>query len=151
MQKVGSNGSDGPDMFQITWICIGLSIDVTPSKKLSKNNLGLFEVIRSRSHLYTLQLPNTMKAVHPVFHVSHLEPFMPNTIPNQIQSPPPVIIDSKPKFEISKILDSNINKHCRACKLLYLVWWEGIDNEISWILAPELKHPSDLIADFHSS
>src|SRR3979490_1594221 len=38
-----------------------------------------------------------MKAVHPVFHVSMLEPTSPNTIPNCTQPPPPaVIIDGEP-------------------------------------------------------
>jgi len=118
--------------------------------------LGLFKIIaRPRTHSYTLRLPDTMKVVHLVFHVSQLEPFIPNTIPNRIQPPPPpVVIDSKPKFEISEILDSKINKRCRACKLLYLVWWEGYkgtDEETSWILASELRHTLDLVVDFHSS
>jgi len=96
-----------------------------------------------------------MKAIHPAFHVSQLEPFTPNTIPNRIQPPPlPVIIDGEPEFEISKILDSKIDKCCRACKLLYLVCWEGYegtDEETSWILASELRHALDLLADFHAS
>ena len=96
---------------------------IRASKKLSEKNLGPFEVIpQPGTHSYTLQLPNTMKAVHSVFHVSQLEPFIPNTIPNWIQPPlPAVVIDGEPKFKILEILDSKIDKHCRACKLLYLV------------------------------
>ena len=29
MQEIGSDGSDGSEMCWITWICIGLSMDVT--------------------------------------------------------------------------------------------------------------------------
>jgi hypothetical protein len=127
-----------------------------PSKKLSEKNLGPFEVIaRVGSHSYTLRLPDSMRAVHPVFHVSQLEPSTPNTIPNRVQPPPPpVIIDGEPEFEISEILDSKIDKRRRTCKLLYLVRWEGYegtDEETSWMLASELAHAQDLVSDFHSA
>ena len=95
-----------------------------------------------------------MKAVHPVFHVSQLEPAIPNTIPNRVQPPPPPVeIEGEPEYEIAEILDSKIDRrHCN-CKLLYLVCWlsyEGTDEETSWLLATELGHASDLISDFHS-
>ena len=94
-----------------------------------------------------------MQAVHPVFHVSMLEPASPNTIPNRIQ-PPPVIVDGEPEFEISEVLDSKIDNRWKACKLLYLIQWtgyEGTDEETSWILATELDHASKLVQDFHKS
>src|SRR3979490_3571484 len=67
-----------------------------PTKKLAEKYLGPFQVIaRAGSHSYTLRLPNTMRAVHLVFHVSMLEPATPNTILNRVQSPPlPVEINS---------------------------------------------------------
>jgi hypothetical protein len=81
-----------------------------------------------------------------------LEPAPPNTIPNRIQSPPPLVeIDGEPEFEISEILDSKLDNR-RQCKLLYLVKWagyEGTDEETSWILATELGHASEIVADFH--
>ena len=84
-----------------------------------------------------------------------LEPATPNTIPNRIQPPPPPIkIDREPEFEISEILDSKIDNRRHACKLLYLVRWagyEGTDEETSWILASELGHASEVVADFHSA
>jgi hypothetical protein len=49
-----------------------------------------------------------------------LEPSTPNSVPNRIQPPPPVIIGEEPEYEISEILDSKLDKR-RACKLLYLV------------------------------
>src|ERR1700731_2209576 len=82
-----------------------------------------------------------------------LEPITPNTIPNHIVPPPPLVeINGDFKHKISKVLDSKIDK-CRICKLLYLVQWtgyEGTDEETSWLLATELEHASDLVADFHS-
>ena len=96
-----------------------------------------------------------MRVVHPVFHVSQLEPATPNAIPNRIQPPPPpVVIDGEPEFEISEILDSKIDHRRRLCKLLYLVRWlgyEGTDEETSWILASELEHASELVGEFHGA
>ena len=95
-----------------------------------------------------------MKAVHPVFHVSQLELSTPNTIPNGIQPPPPPVeVDNDNEYEIAEILDSKLDQR-RKCKLLYLVQWagyEGTDQEMDWLVATELTHASELVADFHSA
>jgi hypothetical protein len=127
-----------------------------PSQKLAEKNLGPFEIITQvGSHSFTLRLLDSMWAVHPVFHMSMLEPATPNTIPSRIQPPPPpVVIDREPEFEIAEILDSKIDNRRRACKLLYLVCWsgyEGTDEETSWVLAMELGNASEVIVDFHSA
>ena len=126
-----------------------------PSQKLAEKNLGPFEIIaRPGSHSRTLRLPQGMKAVHPVFHVSQLEPAIPNTILNCVQPPPlPIEIEGEPEYKIAEILDSKINWCHHNCKLLYLVRWlgyEGMDEETSWLLATELGHASNLVSDFHS-
>ena len=94
-----------------------------PSKKLLEKNLSPYPIIAQVGSLsFTLCLPDAMCAIHPFFHVSQLEPAIPNTIPNQTQlPPPPVEVDGEPEFEISKILNSKINHRCKTCKLLYLV------------------------------
>ena len=83
-----------------------------PSKKLSEKNLGPFTVIaQAGSRSFTLQLPDSMKSVHPVFHVSQLEPAVPNVIPNRVQTPPPPVkVDGEPEYEISEILDSKVDR-----------------------------------------
>ena len=82
-----------------------------------------------------------------------LESAVSDLIPNRHQTPPPpVIVDGKPEYEISEILDSKLDNRRRACKLLYLVRWsgyEGTDEETSWLLATELDHASELLSDFH--
>src|SRR5258708_23385880 len=46
-----------------------------PSKKLSEKNLGLYDVIgKLGTHSITLHLPCQFCSIHPVFHVSQLEP-----------------------------------------------------------------------------
>jgi len=82
-----------------------------PSKKLSEKNLGPYTIIVQVGFLsFMLRLPDSMHAVHPIFHISQLELAIPNTIPDQIQPPlPPVEVDGEPEFEISEILDSKVD------------------------------------------
>src|SRR5467141_471993 len=124
------------------------------SKKLSDKFLGPYAILaRPGTHSVTLRLPDSLRPVHPVFHISVLGPATPNPIPDRIQPPPPPItVDDEPEFEISEILDTKIDNRRRACKLLYLVRWtgyEGTDEETSWILVSELRHASELVSDFH--
>ena len=83
-----------------------------PSKKLSKKYLGPYEIISQPGTLsFTLRLPESMRSVHLVFHVSMLEPATSNTFSKRIQlAPAPVIIDREPKYEISRIVDSKIDR-----------------------------------------
>ena len=54
-----------------------------PSKKLADKFLGPYEVIaQPGTHSVTLHLPDSLRAVHPVFHVSMLEPATLNAIPD---------------------------------------------------------------------
>ena len=95
-----------------------------------------------------------MRAIHPVFHVSMLEPSTPNLFPAQEAIPePPVILDGEPEYETSEILDSKIDKR-RKCRLQYLVRWagyEGTDEETSWLPASELGHALEVVSDFHQA
>ena len=79
-----------------------------PSHKLSDKFLGPFKILsKARTHSFTLQLPNTFRGVHPVFHVSMLEPAFLNEILNHVQSlPQPVDIEGKLEYKISEIIDS---------------------------------------------
>ena len=84
-----------------------------PSHKLSEKFLGPFEILaKAGSHSYTLQLPKTIHGVHPIFHVSMLEPATPNKILNCVQSlPPPVDIQGDLEYEIAEVADSKIDQH----------------------------------------
>ena len=117
-------------------------------KKLSKKYLGLYEIIAQPSpQSFTLHLLDTMRAVHPMFHISMLKPSTPNTF-HQRSKPLPasVIIDEEPEYKISKI------DHQRACKLLYKVIWLGYkdtDNDSKWLPVTELEHTKELVNNFH--
>ena len=93
-----------------------------------------------------------MNHIHPVFHVSQLEPAIENTIPNRVQSPPPPIeVEGEEEYKIAKILDSKIDRRRRTCPLIYYIRWrgyEGTPEEFSWVLATEM-HVDELLDDFH--
>jgi hypothetical protein len=83
-----------------------------PSKKLSKKYLGPYDIIACPGmHSFMLCLPNSMRSVHPVFHVSMLEPTTPNSFPDHSDPlPAPVVVDGELEYEISHIVDSK-NDH----------------------------------------
>ena len=83
-----------------------------PSKKLSEKNLGPYPIITQVGSLsFTIRLPDSMRAVHPVFHVSQLEPATLNVIPNRVQPlPPPIEVDGEPEYEITEILEMNCER-----------------------------------------
>src|SRR5512146_1621162 len=70
-----------------------------------------------------------MGKIHPVFHVSLLEPYHANDIPGR-RSPttPPVDIESN-TYVVDRVLDSKI----RNRSVVYLVSWEGYGpDESTW-------------------
>ena len=91
-----------------------------PSKKLSEKNLGPYFIIAQvGSLLFTIRLPDSMCAVHPVFHVSQLEPTTPNVIPNHVQPPPPPIeVDGEPESKITEITRARGRPHRRFSQSL---------------------------------
>ncbi|CAA7267179.1 unnamed protein product [Cyclocybe aegerita] len=126
-----------------------------PSKKLAEKFLGPYEIIAQvGSHSFTLRLPQSMRLVHPVFHVSMLEPFKPSTIPSRAVEPPaPVEIEGELEYEVAEIVDSKIDRR-RKCKLLYYVRWYGYENtdeEFSWQPADELPNAQELVQEFHEA
>jgi len=95
---------------------------------------------------YRLELPATMK-VHPVFHVSLLEPYRESVFPGRVQDPPPSIeIENHEEYEVEKILDSRR----RRGNLEYFVHWSGYDiNERTWEAAENLANAPEKVQEFH--
>ncbi|MBW0474039.1 hypothetical protein O181_013754 [Austropuccinia psidii MF-1] len=122
-----------------------------PTKKLSEIWLGPFPIWKQVStHAYHLKLPSQWKSIHPVFHISLLEPVKTSTIPNRNQEPPPpIIIEEEEEWEVSQILDSKLKRR----KLWYLVEWKGFSKDperSTWEPAKNLKNCPELVKDFHS-
>jgi len=83
-----------------------------PTKKLAEKYLGPYKLIAQvGTHSFMLQLSKELQSVHPVFHVSMLEPHTLSTIPSRTEPPPaPVEVKGDLKYEIAEILDTKIDK-----------------------------------------
>jgi hypothetical protein len=118
-----------------------------PCDKLDYQRLGPFIISHQINDVaFRLDLPPHMH-LHPVFHVSLLEPYNASSIPDRVvPPPPPVQLVDGPEFEVKAILDSKIVRK----KLYYLVDWLGYTpNDRTWEPAENLDNASDLVAEFH--
>ena len=121
-----------------------------PSKKLDWKRLGPFTIDhRIGLQAYRLKLPPSMR-IHPVFHVSLLEPYVTSTIPGRIQPPPPPVVvdnENEPEYEVEAILDSAYRRN----KLYYKIQWKGYPvSEDSWQPASNVANAPDIIRAFHA-
>jgi len=121
-----------------------------PSKKLDHKRLGPFVIERKISDsAFRLALPRSMRFLHPVFHVSLLSLYRPNSIRNRTQPPPPPVeVDGQSEYEVAAILDSVR----RGKKVLYRVQWSGYENTSeATTLEPlaNLGNAQQMVADFH--
>jgi hypothetical protein len=118
-----------------------------PCDKLDYRRLGPFVIEKQINPVaYRLHLPASMK-VHPVFHVSLLEPYRESIFPGRVQSPPPSIeIENHEEYEVETVLDSRR----RRGKLEYFVHWSGYDiNERTWEDAENLSNAPKKVQEFH--
>lgn len=125
-----------------------------PMKKLDHKWIGPFRILEKVStHARRLELPRPLRSIHPVFHVSLLQPDHPNTIPNRVEDPPPPVdVDGEDEYEVAEILDSKINRKYKDEGLLYTVRWKGYEGtaeEITTEPVRFLTNASELIAEFH--
>ena len=117
-----------------------------PSTKLDFKCLGKFRIIKKvSSHAYKLDLPASMK-VHPVFHISLLEPAATDPLPDQVQPPPPPVIveEEEPEWEVDEIVDSKI----AGRTLKYLVRWVGY-TDLTWEPNTMLANALSVVKRFH--
>jgi len=118
-----------------------------PLRKLSEKRSGPFKIIQKvGTHTYRLELPQQWKNVHPVFHVSKLEPYHEDPSHPNHPRPPPDIIEGELEWEVEKILDS---KYAHQ-RLMYLVkWYDWPESENSWQDETDLENSQELVSEFH--
>ena len=118
-----------------------------PSAKLDFQRLGPFVISHQVNDVaFHLDLPSHMR-LHPVFHVSLLEPWTSSSIPNRvIPPPPPVQLAEGHEYEVEAILDSKVIRN----KLYYLVDWLGYTPaDQTWEPETNITNASELIQEFH--
>jgi hypothetical protein len=93
------------------------------SKKLDQLYRGPCKILQAiGSNAYRLELPPQLQGkMHNVFHVSLLEPYIENSIPERETPPPPPVGDDLDLYEAEAILDSRLKNR----KVEYLVQWTG--------------------------
>src|SRR5882724_7589539 len=127
-----------------------------PSKKLDHCFLGPFLIVEKvLSHAFQIGLSLALSHIHPVFHVSLLQPTSPSEIPNRtIDLPPPIKLDDSDKWEVHQILDSRVDHHRKGSGLLYLDKWKGFENTpdaTSWEPPKHLTNAPDVVQAFHQA
>jgi len=88
-----------------------------PSKKLSPKLYGPFKVLEKKgSRAYKLEISPRWK-IHPVFHISLLEPYRASNRPNRAQPPrDPEEIEGDLEWEVERIVKSEIIERTRRCR-----------------------------------
>lgn len=140
---------------ELVWLDARNIKTLRPSKKLDHRRLGPFKILSEvSSHARKLELPLPLKRIHPVFHVSLLEPDHPNPFPLRLEPPPaPVLLGDSLEYEVQQVVDSKRAKRAGA-KLHYYVQWkgyEGTGQEYSWEPVENLDNASELIQEFHQA
>src|SRR5882672_6499763 len=125
-----------------------------PLKKLDHNFLGPFPIVEKvSSHAFQLSLSLALSQIHPVFHVSLLQPTSTINIPNRVVDPPPPIeLNDSDEWEVNWILDSKVDRCRKGPGLLYVVEWKCFDNTpdaTSWEPPEHLANATDLVQAFH--
>ena len=115
-----------------------------PSAKLDHKFLGPFSIDTIINPVTVhLSLPPSMSQLHPVFHVSLLEPYRGS--PSRNQPPAPIIINDDLEYEVERLLDrrgTGKNRH-------YLVKWTGYPIwDTTWEPLDHLNHAKRLISDY---
>lgn len=116
-----------------------------PSKKLDHKLLGKFNFTQVvSSYANSLGLPLSMK-VHPVIHVSLLEPAAEDWITGQVAIPsPPVVLEGHEKWEVEEVLDSRLFRR----QPQYLSKWLEYDMH-TWELPSCLENALEVVERIH--
>ena len=119
-----------------------------PSKKLDFRFLGPFLITEALGkQAYRLDLPKTLGAIHPVFHVSLLEPYYPRGNGSPPVPPPAILMEDSEEYEVEAVLD----QRKRWGKTQYLIKWTGYHNwETLWEDEVNLGNAKALLEEFKS-
>jgi hypothetical protein len=116
------------------------------SRKLLPKWIGPLEIEQVVGPVaYKLKM-NLGWRIHPVFHVSLLEPYRSD---GRVQPPPPPIeLEGAPEYEVDSILDHRFRGRCHP-RAFYLVSWKGYGPEHnSWEPERYVVNAPEAVADY---
>jgi len=130
-----------------------------PSKKLSPKLYGPFKVLEKKaSRGYKLEISPRWK-IHPVFHLSVLEPYRASNRPHREQPPrDPEEIEGDLEWEDERIVKSEIMSYTRKVRgrnkpmkeLWYFVKWKGcVEDENTWEPPEGMKNAQEEVERFY--
>ena len=117
------------------------------NKKLKPRKLGPYKILEKVSPVtYKIDFPKNIR-IHPIIHVSELEPYYEDTFKRKKEPPPPIIVNDEEEYEVEEILDKR--KHYG--KTQYLIKWKGYPlSEASWEPEEYLNCP-EILKKFNES
>jgi hypothetical protein len=116
-----------------------------PSKKLSEQMAGPFDIVAKEGHSYRLGLPQSMK-VYPVFPTGILRKDPNNPLPGQANAPAaPIHVTAQEEYEVQEIIAV---KETRGL-LKYRAKWTGADDDPEFYTASSFMYSPHLIRNFH--
>ena len=117
------------------------------NKKLKPRKLGPYKIIEKVSPVtYKIDFPKNIR-IHPIIHVSELEPYYKDNFKRKKEPPPPIIVNDEEEYEVEEILDKR--KHYG--KIQYLIKWKGYPlSEASWEPEENLNCP-EILKKFNKS
>ena len=116
-----------------------------PSKKLSEQMAGPWEILAKEGHSFRLLLPNSMK-IHPVFPAANLRRDPDNPLPGQAnKSPSPIILAADDEYEVEEVVAVKLSRGT----LKYKAKWTGADEDPEFYPASDFKYSPQLLRRFH--
>ncbi|OBZ73536.1 hypothetical protein A0H81_05818 [Grifola frondosa] len=133
---------------QLIWL-LQCNVKMTwPFDKLDHRCLGPFPIAHIISDsTYQLHLPAYLSCLHPIFHVSLLEPYSDPSKFHLHAPPEPFDLDDSPELTVASILDCRkLSQHYE-----YFVHWKGLsESEDSWVLLSDIPTTAnELLEHFH--
>ena len=130
-----------------------ISVKGPGTRKLMPRWLGPLRVVKQCGPVaYELELPQTMNRLHPVFHVSLLQRYVPPAGGRRKRSPDPIVLDSgELEWEVEAILYHRERKYKKRGKTAYnfFIKWKGYGmEEASWETAEHLSNCEELLQEY---
>jgi transposase InsO family protein len=147
-QQVQANKHRRPVDFSVgdkVWVSTQNWTSERPSRKLSYQNEGPFEILEQVGHSYRLRLPAGNQQ-DDVFAPNLLRKDPDDPLPGQHQDPPlPILYNQQPEWEVDQILQSRK----RSQRLQYQVRWVGLDHDPVFYNAEGFKGAPHKLKAFH--